>query len=124
MRVGLDIDGLLDERPEFFAILGTALRAADHFVAVLTYRDPDSRARTAAQLAGWGIAYDELHFAESLADKARLCRELRLDVYFDDQDECVAGVDAATTVFKIRNGGNFDFAAKKWLSTAKLTRLL
>ena len=124
MRIGLDLDGLLDERPDFFAFLTTALRSAGHFVAVLTYRDPESRARTAAQLAGWGIVYDELHFADSLPDKARLCRELRLDVYFDDQDECVAGVDATTTVFKIRNGGNFDFVAKKWLSTARLTRLV
>jgi hypothetical protein len=124
MRVGLDIDGLLDERPEFFALLSVALRAAGHFVAVLTYRDPESRPWTATQLAGWGIAYDELHFAASLPDKARLCRELNLDIYFDDQDECIAGVDATTTVFKVRNGGNFDFTAKKWLSTTKLTRLL
>ena len=61
--------------------------------------------------------------AHSLADKGRLCRELRIDIYFDDQDECVVGVDEATTVFKIRNGGNFDYDGRKWLSTSKLTRL-
>jgi hypothetical protein len=124
MRIGLDVDGLLDERPDFFAVLSAALRAGGHFVAILTYRDPLKREHTAAQLARWGIAYDELHFARSLADKGRLCRELALDVYFDDQDECVVGVDEKTTVFKIRNGGNFDFASGKWLSTAALTRLL
>lgn len=124
MRVGLDIDGLLDERPDFFAFLSAALQAADHFVAVLTYRDPTSRNRTEGQLAEWGVVYDELHFAQSLSDKGRLCRELRIDVYFDDQDECVVGVEESTTVFKIRNGGNFDFAASRWLSTSKLTRLL
>jgi hypothetical protein len=124
MRVGLDIDGLLDERPEFFAVLSAALRAGGHFVAVLTYRDPNRREQTEKQLAGWGVVFDELHFARSLPDKGRLCRELRLDVYFDDQDECVVGVDESTTVFKVRNGGNFDFAARKWLSTPALTRLL
>lgn len=124
MRIGLDIDGLLDERPDFFSFLSHALRAGGHFVAILTYRDPDSRSRTEGQLATWGIAYDELHFAHSLADKGRLCRELTIDVYFDDQDECLVGVDETTTVFKIRNGGNFDFDKGKWLSTAKLTRLL
>ena len=123
MRIGLDLDGLLDERPAFFAFLTAALRAGGHFVAVLTYRDPESRARTQAQLAAWGIACDELHFARSLDDKARLCRELAIDVYFDDQDECLVGVDERTTVFKIRNGGNFDFGERKWLSTARLTRL-
>lgn len=123
MRVGLDVDGLLDERPDFFAFLSAALRAGGHFVAVLTYRDPASRGRTEEQLAAWGVEYDELHFAQSLADKGRLCQEVRLDVYFDDQDECLVGVGENTTVFKIRNGGNFDFASNRWLSTAKLTRL-
>src|SRR3954465_7435631 len=88
MRIGLDLDGLLDERPDFFAFLTAALRAAGHFVAVLTYRDPESRAGTEGQLAAWGIAFDELHFARSLSDKGRLCRELDIDLYFDDQDEC------------------------------------
>ena len=124
MRVGLDLDGLLDERPDFFAFLTAALRVGGHFVAILTYRDPGRRTHTEAQLAGWGIGYDELHFARSLSDKGRLCRELEIDTYFDDQDECVVGVGEKTTVFKIRNGGNFDFEEAKWLSTGKLTRLL
>lgn len=124
MRIGLDIDGLLDERPDFFAFLSVALRAGGHFVAVLTYRDPTASVKTEAQLAAWGIVHDELHFAASLADKGRLCRELDIDVYFDDQDECVVEVDERTTVFKVRNGGNFDFTAGKWLSTNRLTRLL
>lgn len=124
MRIGLDLDGLLDERPDFFAFLTAALRTGGHFVAVLTYRDPASREKTEGQLRGWGIAFDEVHFARSLSDKGRLCRELNVDVYFDDQDECVVGIDEKTTVFKIRNGGNFDFGGQKWLSTAKLTRML
>jgi hypothetical protein len=124
MRVGLDIDGLLDEQPEFFAFLSAALRAAGHFVAILTYRDPEREEQTHRQLAAWGVVYDELHFARALTDKGRLCRELKLDIYFDDQDECVIGVDESTIVFKIRNGGNFDFCAKKWLSKSALTRLV
>jgi hypothetical protein len=124
MRIALDLDGLLDEQPRFFSFLSAALRAGTHFVAILTYRDPDSRERTEATLAALGIIYDELHFARSLDDKGRLCRELDIDIYFDDQDECVVGVDERTTVFKIRNGGNFDFAARKWLSTDRLTALL
>ena len=124
MRIGLDLDGLLDERPDFFSFLTAALRAGGHFVAVLTYRDPARRTQTEGQLAGWGVAYDELHFARSLSDKGRLCRELEIDLYFDDQDECVVGVDERTTVLKIRNGGNFDFGERRWVSTAKMTRLL
>src|SRR5262249_22820298 len=92
LRIGLDLDGLLDERPDCFAFLAAALRGQGHFVAVLTYRDPASRPKAETQLAGWGIQYDELHFARSLRDKGRLCRELAIDVYFDDQDECVQDV--------------------------------
>lgn len=124
MRIGLDLDGLLDEQPAFFAFLTAVLRAGGHFVTVLTYRDPEGRARTEAQLAGWGVVHDELHFARSLDDKGRLCRELGLDIYFDDQDKCIRDVGERTTVFKVRNGGNFDFDQRKWLSTARLTRLL
>jgi hypothetical protein len=118
------LDGLLDEQPAFFALLTAALRGGGHFVAILTYRDPESRARTEAQLADWRIGYDELHFARSLDDKGRLCSGLEIDIYFDDQDECIQDVAATTTVFKVRNGGNFDYDERKWLSTAKLTRLL
>jgi hypothetical protein len=124
MRIGLDIDGLLDERPEFFALLSAVCCKGSHFVAIITYRHPAARSRTEQQLAAWGITYDEIHFTHSLSDKARLCRELALDVYFDDQDECLVGIDEKTTVFKIRNGGNFDFSTKKWVSAASLTRLL
>jgi hypothetical protein len=82
------------------------------------------KAAPAPRLADWGIAYDELHFANSLSDKGRLCRELNIDIFFDDQDECIVPVTERTLVFKIRNGGNFDFNERKWLSTGKLTRLL
>jgi hypothetical protein len=33
-------------------------------------------------------------------------------------------LDEWTTVFKIRNAGNFDFGQRKWLGSARLTRLL
>jgi hypothetical protein len=124
MRIGLDVDGLLDEHPAFFSLLSGVFSSGGHFVAILTFRDPAALSRTEKQLAEWGITYDEIHFAHSLSDKGRLCRELALDVYFDDQDECLVGIDEKTTVFKIRNGGNFDFSARKWLSTTALTRLL
>jgi hypothetical protein len=70
VRIGLDLDGLLDEQPTFFAFLTAALRGGGHFVAVLTYRDPESKAGTERQLAGWGIAFDELRFARSARRRA------------------------------------------------------
>jgi hypothetical protein len=111
--VGLHFDGLLDDQPASFAFLTGALRATGHFVAVLTFRDPASRKRTEAELAGVGIADDELHVARSLSDKGRLCWELAIDLDFKDQDKCLAGMGEETAVFMICNCGNFDFEERK-----------
>jgi uncharacterized HAD superfamily protein len=124
MKVALDIDGTISEHPEFFAVLSTALRAAGHFVLILTYRDPDRVEQTEAQLATWGIEFDELVIAPSLEGKGELCAVHNVDLFFDDQDECIATVPENVLVCKVRNGGNFDFAGQRWLSTAKLTQLI
>ena len=118
MRIGLDLDGLLDERPEFFAFLTAALRGQGHFVAILTYRDPESRPRTQAQLTGWGVQCDELHFARSLRDKGRLCpsedrRVLRRPGHDRGDDRLQ---DPQRRELRLRG--------ERWLSTERLTRLL
>src|SRR5262249_35321204 len=124
MKVALDIDGTISEHPEFFAVLSSALRAAGHRVVVLTYRDPARAETTNAQLAAWGIGFDELVIAPSLEAKGELCGALGIDLFFDDQDECIATVPEGVLVCKVRNGGNFDFARRQWLSTARLTQLI
>ena len=124
MKVALDIDGTISEHPELFALLSAAMRAAGHAVVVLTYRDPERAEHTKAQLAAWRISYDEIVFAGSLSGKGELCRRHGIDVFIDDQDECIVGVPEGVLVLKVRNGGNFDFDTRKWLSTARLTELL
>src|SRR5262249_22186948 len=100
MIVALDIDGTNSERTAVLALLSSALRAAGHRVLVLTYRDPARADHTRAELAGWGIAFDELVFAPSLEGKGALCRAHAVDVFVDDQDECLVGVPEATLVLK------------------------
>jgi hypothetical protein len=124
MKVALDIDGTISERPEFFAVLSAALRAAGHQVLVLTYRDPARTEAARDQLAAWGITFDELVISPSLEAKGALCGELGVDLFFDDQDECLASVPESVLVCKVRNGGNFDFRRRRWLSTSRLTELI
>lgn len=124
MRIALDIDGTISEHPDFFAAVSTALRSLGHAIIVLTYRDPAQAEATRAQLRDWNIAFDELVFAPSLESKGRLCAELEIDLFFDDQDECIVGTPESTLVLKIRNGGNFDFERQRWISTARLTDLI
>ena len=124
MKVALDIDGTITEHPEFFAVLSSSLRAAGHRVIILTYRDPARAEATGAQLAAWGIGFDDLVIAPSLESKGALCGALGVDLFFDDQDECITAVPESVMVCKVRNGGNFDFAKRQWISTGRLTRLL
>jgi hypothetical protein len=124
MKVALDIDGTISEHPELFALLSASLRAAGHVVVILTYRDPERAELTRRQLAGWRIEFDQILFAPSLHGKGELCREHGIDVFIDDQDECIVGTPENVLVLKVRNGGNFDFDDRKWLSTSKMTELL
>jgi uncharacterized HAD superfamily protein len=124
MKVALDIDGTISEHPELFAVLSSALRAAGHKVLVLTYRDPARAEATRAQLAAWRVELDELVIADSLEGKGALCAAHGVDLFFDDQDECIVAVPEHVLVCKVRNGGNFDFHGRRWLSTERLTKLL
>lgn len=124
MIIALDIDGTISERPDFFALLSVAFRRAGHCVIVLTYRDPARADATKTQLAAWGVEFDELVIAESLTGKGKLCADHGVDLFFDDQDECIVGVPESVLVCKVRNGGNFDFTSRRWVSTARLTRLI
>ena len=124
MNIALDIDGTISEHPEFFATLSSTMRNAGHRVVILTYRDPNRSDATRAELSAWKVVYDDLIFAPSLEGKGELCRELAIDLFFDDQDECIVGVPESVLVFKLRNGGNFDYERQRWISTKRLTDLI
>jgi uncharacterized HAD superfamily protein len=124
VKIALDIDGTISDHPAFFAFLSAALRAAGHQILILTYRDPEKTDATRKQLSDWGILFDELVIAESLTAKGSLCVAYGVDIFFDDQDECIVNVPEHILVFKIRNGGNFNFMSQRWLSTAALTHML
>ena len=124
MKVARDIDGTISEHPKFFAMLSAALRAAGHHVIVLTFRDPARNATTREHLAAWGVVFDELVIVPSLEAKGEVCGTMGVDLFFDDQDECIVDVPESVVVCKVRNGGNFDFVRRQWVSTARLTRLL
>ena len=117
--LGIDLDGTIDESPAFFAALTHSWPGR---VTVVTFRD--DRAKAAADLAGHGVRYDELVLVERFDAKPQVIAEKGIDVYFDDQDEMLQGVAEAVTVFKIRNGGNFDHAGRQWLYSKRTGREL
>jgi hypothetical protein len=55
---------------------------------------------------------DRVILADKL-DKSSIIKEYGIKYYIDDMDECLINMPEDVTVFKIRNGGNFDNG--KWL---------
>lgn len=108
--LGLDLDGVLDENPKFFSIL-TDVWPGDVFI--ITFRD--DKAKAIADLARLGIKYTAMILVNSFAEKADVIARLAIDVYIDDQPEVLMHLPEGVSVLMMRNGGNFDYAKKKWL---------
>ncbi len=111
MKVGLDIDGTILENPEFFAALSQSETLE---IAIITGRDIIDHDETVKELDELGIKYDDIHYAEDWEDKGRLCKELGIQIMFDDQDEYIEHISPDILVMKPRNGGNWDFNKKSW----------
>jgi hypothetical protein len=117
--IGIDLDGTIDEAPEFFRLL-TNLRPGR--IYVITYRD--DYARAVADVQRHGIKYDQVVLVDSFREKAARITELGISVYFDDMDEMLMHIPEGVAVMKIRNGGNFDYALRKWLYSKQTGREL
>lgn len=113
MKIGLDIDGTISENVEFFATLSQSDRFEVH---IITGRDPADKIETLEELTSLGINFHTIHYADGWEDKGRICKELGLEVIFDDQDEYITHIPCSTLVFKPRNGGNWNAAKMDWLT--------
>lgn len=108
--IGLDLDGTIDESLNFFQWLSQSWRG---MVYIITYRS--NRSKAEEDLYKYGIRYDQLILVSSFKQKAAIIQREGIEIYFDDQDEMTADIPENVTVFKIRNGGNFDFVDRTWL---------
>ncbi len=108
--LGLDLDGTIDEAPFFFQFLAERWPGK---VFIITYRKDRMKAET--DVKKFNVRYDELILVDSFAAKAKIVVQRGIEYYFDDQDEMTSGIPESVKVFKIRNGGNFNFALRKWM---------
>lgn len=113
MKIGLDIDGTITEYSGFFADLA---RVNDFQIYVITGRDPLDHQETLAELQRYDIRHNGVYYAENWEDKARLCQDLGIRIMFDDQDEYIEHMPPDILVMKPRNGGNWNFDKKTWLT--------
>ena len=108
--IGLDLDGCIDEAPDFFTPLS---RVWPGKVYVITYRRDYEKAKS--YVDSFDIEYDEVILVQRFEDKATVIAEKKIGIYFDDQDEMLMHIPVNVTVMKIRNGGNFDPDTRQWL---------
>ncbi len=119
INIGLDLDGCIDEAPEFLGVLS---HLWPNKVYVITFRK--DREKTIRDLAGFNIRYDELILVGSFAEKADVIQRCNVGLYIDDQPEIIQHIPSTVQVLLFRNGGNFDFESRKWLMSNATARLI
>ena len=117
--IGLDLDGCIDEAPDFFRLLSHVWLGE---VYVITYRTDQAKAEAA--VASLGIQADEVILVSSFAEKAEIIAVKGISVYVDDQDEILQHIPEGVTVLKIRNGGNYDYESRKWLYSEQTGKMV
>ena len=110
LSIGLDLDGCIDEAPDFFSTLSEFWPAK---VYIITFRRDYEKPK--GYVEQFNINYEEIILVNRFEDKAVVIKEKEITVYFDDQDEILMHIPENVVVFKIRNGGNFDYESKRWL---------
>src|SRR5262249_60246143 len=109
--------GVIDGSTNCSSVLGQVWPGE---VFVITYRD--DRAKALADLDRYGIRHTGPVLANSFSEKAEGITRLGIGVYVDDQDEVLMHNPKKVTVLKLRNGGNYDYAARKGLDNAGTSR--
>lgn len=108
--LAVDLDGCVDDHEAFF---GTLTNSWPGKVYVITYRD--DRGMAEQFLKRHGIRWDELILVNSFEEKAKVIAAKGIGIYFDDQPEMLKDIPKGVAVMLVRNEGNYDFEAKKWM---------
>ena len=93
MNIGIDVDETITAMPAFFGILAKAFRVTGNKVYIISYRPTKDYDETMQLLADLGIEHDGLFLSDEPENigvyKARMARELDLDVFIDDMPEAL-----------------------------------
>ena len=121
-KIAIDLDSITADKNsiEFFEVL-THLLDPEFEIHILINREPNTEQDIANELDYLGIEYSEIVIT---ADKAEYIREQGITIFFENEDEYFLELGEETTVFKIREDGNFDFSEKKWLGNNKTTKMI
>lgn len=118
--IGLDLDNCITAEPEFFRIICYLLYPT-YDVHIITNRDKADRDNTINELKELGIQYSHLVLT---SQKDEYVEQNGINILFENEDEYFLEIPESTTVFKVREPGNFDFAEKKWITSRKNSILI
>lgn len=101
MIVGIDMDGTITKHPELFRILVKGLQAEGNSVHIITCRlEPEA---VVESLNALGIGFDEVHTPVPEKDfmtvgewKAEVCREVGVDIMFEDSPDVLVSLPEGT----------------------------
>lgn len=119
LKLGLDLDGVITESPEFFSAWTHSWPGE---VVIITYRK--DRQKAVQDLSERSIRYDELVLVDRFDGKAEVISELGVAFYVDDQPEMLKGIPANVNVMLFRNEGNFDFSDRQWMLSSRTGKIV
>ena len=119
LKLGLDLDGVITETPEFFSAWSHSWPGE---VVIITYRK--DRKKAEQDLADRNIRYDELVLVDRFEAKAEVIASLGVTFYVDDQPEMLKTIPSNVNVMLFRNEGNFDFQDQRWMLSRQTGKLV
>lgn len=106
MVIGLDIDGTITAKPEFFAVLSQGLRREGCRIVIITFRV--DREAAASYLAQVGVEYDELvtapegEISDPLTWKADMCASRGVSLLVDDEPTAFGALPRTIVGLEVR----------------------
>jgi uncharacterized HAD superfamily protein len=113
MKIGIDLDNTITECPDFFSLMTNAFSPfAEIFIITNREKSAKSLQEIELELEKMNVFYQKIIIT---SEKADFIIKNKIDIFFDDTDEYFLELPEKVKVFKIREAGNFDFEAKKWI---------
>lgn len=118
-KLGIDLDGCVDESPTFFNILPHVWPGD---VIVITFRR--DRDKAISDLEKYRIRYTDVVLVSRFDAKAEVIAERGISYSIDDQPEMLKHIPANVGVMLFRNEGNFDFNDRRCMFSEKTGKLV
>jgi hypothetical protein len=123
IKVGIDLDNCItadDNSKEFFRIICHLLHP-EYEIHIITNRDESGRGDTIKELEELQIQYSHLALT---SQKDKYVEQKVINILFENEDEYFLEIPESTTVFKVREDGNFSFSKKKWITSRQNSILI